>query len=47
MHSKKTLYPKMVVPAIPYNNGIRFLMDSDQIDIGGEHADRVRYARYQ
>lgn len=41
MHSKKTLYPKMVVPAIPYNNGIRFLMDSDQIDIGGEHADNI------
>ena len=41
MQYKKNFYPKMVVPAIPYNKGIRFLMDRDQIDIDGEHADNI------
>lgn len=41
MQHKKTFCPKMVVPAIPYNKGIRFLMESDQIDIDGEHADNI------
>lgn len=41
MQYKKKFYPKMVVPAIPYNKGIRFLMESDQIDIDGEHVDNI------
>lgn len=38
MSKNNSILPKMVVPAVPYNNGIRFLMETDQIDISSEFA---------
>lgn len=37
----KDIRPIMVVPAVPYNDGIRFLLLSDQVDIGSDMADIV------
>lgn len=33
----KDIYPKLVVPAVPHN-GIRFLMEEEQIDIGSKYS---------
>lgn len=37
----KNIRPIVVVPAVPHNGGIRFLLLSDQIDIGSDMADIV------
>ena len=38
---KELIFPRVVVPAIPHNGGIRFLMENDQIDIDDQFADIV------
>ena len=35
------LYPKLVVPAVPSQNNIKFLMEQDSIEIDGEFCDLV------
>jgi len=38
---KNDYFPILVIPAIPHDNGVRFLHPSEQYDIGAEHAKDV------
>lgn len=38
---RKTFFPKLVVPAIPHDGKVRFLMEKEQIDVEAEYSNAI------